>query len=283
MTPLVTISIPTLNSQGTLKLCLESIKKQNYKNIEVNIIDGGSIDETINIAKNFKVKKIIHYKKALLGARYEGVKIAKGKYTLLLDSDQILEKNTIRRSVEVFSKEKVDMLALEEAVYKADTFIEKLFSMDRKLIEAVKDFNPSTSTILPRFYKTSLLKKTFKKIPKKALEEIGGQDHAVIYFEIWQLSQKIDSLPKAVKHIEPDTVLKLAKKFFRWGENSINEDFGKYNHLLTLKRVKLRTGSFKKGLIQASLGSMLLLFLKGFFHIIGYYYAKLEKLLLLNK
>ncbi len=53
--PHVLISIPTLNSSYFLEKCLKAIDTQTYKNISVNIVDGGSTDETISIAKKYGV------------------------------------------------------------------------------------------------------------------------------------------------------------------------------------------------------------------------------------
>ena len=56
--PLVSVIIPTYNSEKTLPLCLESIKRQTYKNIEVIIVDNFSVDRTVDIAKRYvKVDK----------------------------------------------------------------------------------------------------------------------------------------------------------------------------------------------------------------------------------
>ena len=49
--PLVTISIPTYNSDKFIAQCLKAISEQTYQHIEINIVDGGSKDETIAIAK----------------------------------------------------------------------------------------------------------------------------------------------------------------------------------------------------------------------------------------
>ena len=96
--PLVTISIPTFNSERTLAKCLSAIFDQTYKNIEVNIIDGSSNDKTFKIVKNYKVNYLA-FSGSLLAARYQGVKMARGKYILIFDSDQILEKKTIKNAV----------------------------------------------------------------------------------------------------------------------------------------------------------------------------------------
>ncbi|MEM3836232.1 glycosyltransferase [Pyrobaculum sp.] len=56
--PLVTIIVPTFNSEKTLQLCLESIRKQTYKNIEVIVVDNYSTDSTVSVAKKYDAKVI---------------------------------------------------------------------------------------------------------------------------------------------------------------------------------------------------------------------------------
>lgn len=278
--PLVTITIPTYNSAKTINLCLSAIIKQSYKNIEVNIIDGESTDDTLLLVKKFHITKIKRFPGSLLGARFEGVKIARGKYTLILDSDQILEKTCIERAVNMAEKENLDMLVFREDVYKSNTFLEKLFKMDRKLIEAVSDLSPFTGVIMPRFFNTQLLKKAYLNIPSEVYPNTGGPDHAIVYYEAWCLSKKIDVLTDAVKHIEPDNIGKLWSKFYRWGYTSVDVHTFKKYHKLMMQKERFRTGLFRKDLLLESLGSILLLILKGVPFRLGYYRAYMEKFLI---
>ena len=49
--PLVSVIIPTKNSSKTLTQCLDSIKNQDYENIEIIVVDNHSKDNTLEIAK----------------------------------------------------------------------------------------------------------------------------------------------------------------------------------------------------------------------------------------
>ena len=272
--PLVTISIPTLNSERTIDRCLSAIKSQTYNNIEVNIIDGGSKDKTLAIAKKYNAQCKV-FNGSLLAARYEGVKWAKGKYTLIFDSDQILENNSIKRAVEMSEKGNFEMLVLEEDVYKDDTFLEKLFACDRKLINTVNDLSPFTGVIMPRFFRTEILKMAYGNIPRKYFGRTGGPDHAIVYYEAWRLSKRISTVPNAVKHLEPSDLFTLWRKFYKWGYTSIDAHYGKYSYLMKTKE-RFRTGLFTKGLLVESLGSIMLLILKGLAFKLGFISAKLR-------
>jgi glycosyltransferase involved in cell wall biosynthesis len=260
--PLVTISIPTFNSGQYLDLCLQGVEQQTYKYIEVNIVDGGSSDETIAIAKQHDVKDLITCRMALLKARHEGLLKANGEYILLLDCDQILEQTTVERAVKKMAGEGLKMLVLEEGVYQVNNWLEKLFQQDRRLVHYIKDLNPYSGVMLPRFYKTSTLKDAFSNIPIDALERVGGQDHAIIYFEAWQQTKEIDVLPDAVQHIEPNSLKLIIKKFYRWGYTSKAAHHPRYRELLASKE-RFRKGLFSKGTVKASFASIALLLIKG--------------------
>lgn len=91
--PLISIIIATYNSEKTLPKTLESISKQKYPKdkIEILVIDGGSRDQTKNIAKKYNCKIINNPKREPLNAKYLGYLKSKGKYIIYLDSDEVLE------------------------------------------------------------------------------------------------------------------------------------------------------------------------------------------------
>lgn len=275
-TPLITVSIPTLNSSKTLEKCLGAVFEQTYKNIEVNIVDRNSGDNTLAIAKTFGIKNVTNYRYSLLGARSEGLRMAKGKYILLLDSDQVLMKNTLERAVFMIENGNLDMLALEESAYYKRTLIEKILDLDKKLIHQVKDLKPTTGVILARFYRTDVLKRAFARIPKDLLLTLGGQDHAIIYYEAYQVSDSVKVLPKSLKHIEPNSLIRIVKKSFRWGLTSVDSHFGKYNLLIKSKE-RVRKGLFSKGLFVASLASILVMGIKWLPYKLGYFWGILTR------
>lgn len=214
--PLVSINIPTYNSERTIERTLESLKKQTYKNFEIIIIDSYSTDKTKDICNNFKCK-IVNYAGTLLGARGKGVENSNGEFILLLDSDQILEPTAIERAVKLM--ESYDMLWLYERSYNPKTLLENLYDADRELTQKYwKDFiNPVGGVILPRFYKINLLKEAFKKIPSKILPLCVAHDHAIIYYEVFKMSKKVEKLDAAVFHNEPKGWRDLFKKTYRYG------------------------------------------------------------------
>lgn len=97
MNSLVSIVVPTYNCEKYIENCIESIVIQSYKNIEVIIIDDGSIDNTYEIIKKYitKDKRIKYFTQENSGpsvARNKGIEKSNGEYLIFVDSDDIIEK-----------------------------------------------------------------------------------------------------------------------------------------------------------------------------------------------
>ena len=106
--PLVSIIIPTRDYSSILRKCLEGLyEKTNYKNIEVIVVDNGSVeektfelfDEYKSKYKNFKVVRIdSEFNYSYLNN--EGVKASKGEYILLLNNDtEVIEEDWLDKMV----------------------------------------------------------------------------------------------------------------------------------------------------------------------------------------
>jgi glycosyltransferase involved in cell wall biosynthesis len=128
-TPFVTIAISTYNSEVTMGDVLNSLLQQYYplKLIEVVVVDGNSIDGTVNKVREFigkhgnefyDFKLIIHDRNyGASKARNDGIRSARGNYIVILDSDVVLPPTAISNMVS-FLESKPDVgcvqLLLEE-------------------------------------------------------------------------------------------------------------------------------------------------------------------------
>ena len=275
MNELVSITIPTYNSEKTLKETLKSVKSQTYKKIELILIDSNSTDKTLKIAKDFGAK-VYQYEGTLLGARELGAKKAKGNYILLVDSDHILEKTVVERGIELLKK--FDMLWLYERSWKPKRLLEILYDADRELVQKYsKDFiNPIGGVILPRFYKKDLLVKAFENIPKKILPLCVAHDHAIIYLEAYKLSKKISKLDHAIWHMEPWSWSNLFKKTYRYGVTTRKLVENKVYPELLQSKNRGRKIKFKD--LELSIKSNILRFIRAMPYLYGYYTGKNKKI-----
>lgn len=101
------VIMPTFNSEETIGKALRSIRKQDFQQnqIEIMVIDGGSTDNTINIAKKFGAIVLRNERKFPEYAKQIGIKNARGKYIILQDSDEVLtSKNQYANRLKLFEK-----------------------------------------------------------------------------------------------------------------------------------------------------------------------------------
>ena len=119
--PLISVIIPTYNSEGTLALVLEAIKRQTYpkSKIEVLVVDGGSKDSTVKIARKYHAKIVKNDKVHQVFAKHLGFIKSKGKYIVHLDSDEVLEnENSFKLKYLTFKKNK-NVRAVVSSGYKS--------------------------------------------------------------------------------------------------------------------------------------------------------------------
>lgn len=264
--PLVSIIIPTLNSGSTLELCLRSILNQAEQNIEIIVVDGYSNDSTVNIAKRYNVK--VYFERSLLGARVLGLKYSYGNYTLMLDSDQILESTCIDRALKMMAHG-FDALILEEFSFHPKTFVQKLYSVDRQLVHKSFDSHPVHGVLLPRFYKRDVLEKAVRNIPQSVLNKAIAYDHAVISYETSKITDRIGLLTNALYHLEDATMRELFEKFYRYGQSARWLSTTEYARLLARKMIP-RKGVLNPLNLHWSIPSMILYFLKAVPFFLGY-------------
>lgn len=94
--PKFSIIIPVYNVEKYIKRTLESIFAQSEKNFEVILVNDGCTDNSIEIAKQFDVNIIKSKHVGVSEARNIGVKHAKGKYLIFLDSDDYWNKDLLK-------------------------------------------------------------------------------------------------------------------------------------------------------------------------------------------
>ena len=168
---LITVIIPTKNSSRTIKGCLESIRNQTYKNIEILVIDAISSDNTCEIVCKYDTRMF-----SLEGERTKaknfGISKAKGKFLFFIDSDMVLEKNVIEECVQIENRyEKLNGVVIPEHSI-GSSFWVKVRDFERSLYAGSKIESP-------RFYQ------------KGIVDLVGGFDEDIISFEESTISYKL--------------------------------------------------------------------------------------------
>jgi glycosyltransferase involved in cell wall biosynthesis len=107
-TSLVSICVPTYNSELTLHETLASIINQTYKNLEILIVDNASSDDSLAVARRFVDPRIsIHESEVNLGA--EGnfnrcISLARGEFVAIYHADDIYTREMVSKQVDFLQR-----------------------------------------------------------------------------------------------------------------------------------------------------------------------------------
>lgn len=105
--PLISIIIPSFNSEAIIEQALQSAIAQTYNNKEIIIIDGGSTDATALIVKKYK-NKIDWFNsepdKNIFDAINKGTFLSKGMYSIFIGSDDLLFPDALENFVSEFNR-----------------------------------------------------------------------------------------------------------------------------------------------------------------------------------
>ena len=174
---MVSIVIPVYNVENYLKLCLESVRDQEYTDFEVLLVNDGSTDGSPKIceeyAENDSRFKVIHQEnKGLASARNTGIRAAKGDFIYFLDSDDSIHPSLLARAVKIAEEENANLVQIElEFVpeefrdYKKEvpgnynvqkySLVQALRNLDEDNLSFGKDVRLTTTVVWTKLYRVS--------------------------------------------------------------------------------------------------------------------------------
>ena len=105
---LVSIITPTYNCAKFIGATIESVLNQTYQNFEMIIVDDASKDNTEEVVKSFKDKRIKYSGPAV--ARNRAMEEARGKYMAFLDSDDLWKREKLEKQINFIKKNKYKII-----------------------------------------------------------------------------------------------------------------------------------------------------------------------------
>lgn len=146
LNPLVSIVIIAYNEEKYIGELLRSIKKQDYNNFEVIVVDDHSEDKTIEVAENFKSSfplKIVQKEvRGVSRSRNYGASQARGEIILFLDADVVLPYNFISKNLKSFIQQKLSIATID-FIPATDRIIDKFIIMLYRIwLKTVQYYKP---------------------------------------------------------------------------------------------------------------------------------------------
>lgn len=98
--PKVTVVMPVYNEEELVDKAIQSLLDQSYRDLEIIVIDDGSIDNTVKIVKQFSSVKLIQQEHSGTGISWNlGAKIANGKIMILFGGDMQAPRDFVENLV----------------------------------------------------------------------------------------------------------------------------------------------------------------------------------------
>ena len=175
--PILTVVVPAYNVEAYLDKCLRSLVNQdNAENLEVIVVNDGSTDGTLKIAKKYAkatngIVKVIDKKNGGHGSTInEGLRLASGKYFRLVDGDDWVDSENLSKLINIMKNSNVDLILTKGSYeYVEESKLENIIDYNMLTEGVIYDFESliydgyGFKTYGPLLttgnYKTELLKK----------------------------------------------------------------------------------------------------------------------------
>lgn len=184
----ISVVIPVYNRRDTLGYCLRSVLSQSYQPLEIILVDDGSTDGSLEIAREFEDPRIVCI--ALAGnsgaqaARNRGVAEAKGEWIAFQDSDDEWGADRLARAVEELQKYQFDPLTvIHSDCWRYDHQRESKEEWQLPLTTGETAYAKLLTTPGPMFQ--GML------VSRHALQLIGGLDHSLPAYQEWDTSIRL--------------------------------------------------------------------------------------------
>ena len=204
----ISVIVPVYNVMEYLAECLDSLVNQEYDNYEIIVVNDGSTDDSLTIAKKYqklypqKIKVFDKENGGLSSARNYGIDKSGGEYLLFVDSDDCLLPGAIKKLGDIINNENVDIVVysfMEGANKETARYNQMYGSYD----DNAKKYLLGKPCAPNKLCKKSLF------VKNKIIFPVG------LYYE------DLATMPKLVKHTKRIKFISDPLYFYRKRDNSI--------------------------------------------------------------
>ena len=235
--PLVSIIVPCYNEEVGLAKAIDSLRRIDYPNLEILIVDDGSKDDTFKIAKkleqNYEVRLIHQENAGKSQALNNGIQQALGEYFVCMDADSVLSENLLIDSLPYFEADK-NLAAVAGAVQVGNA--NSLLTKFQKLEYIVGlNFHKMAQSCLNL---VTIVPGPIGVFKKEAVLKVGGY-HTDTYAEDCDLSMRLLMARYNIKYTgkikarteAPDNFGQLITQRYRWSRGMIQAILKSTNEL----------------------------------------------------
>lgn len=191
--PLVSVIVPCFNYAHFLPETLESVRAQTLEDWECIVVDDGSTDDSVEVARSFekrdaRIRVVARENGGLPVARNTGLEEARGRFVQFLDADDLIEREKLAvQSGFLLNHGEVDVVYGDACFFESDSPQQ----MRRSLFEGDRDWMPRVSggadVMVPLLLKRNIMPVSSALVRREWIERVGGFRRDLPGNEDWEL------------------------------------------------------------------------------------------------
>jgi glycosyltransferase involved in cell wall biosynthesis len=180
--PLVSAVIPTYNYARYVAGAVESVLAQSFDDLEIVVVDDGSIDETADTLDPFaeRIRYIRQEHRGLAAARNTGIRVARGPYVAFLDSDDLWLPEKVSVQIARLDGDPAVGLVYGEAALFTET------SPGTATLHSYWAHHPS-GKILPWLVRQNVVPSPTPMVRRELFDQVGSFDETLSACEDWDM------------------------------------------------------------------------------------------------
>jgi glycosyltransferase involved in cell wall biosynthesis len=178
----VSAVVPAYNATRTLPATIASIRSQSVEVLEIIVVDDGSKDDTLELARSLGARVITQANAGHAAARNTGIAAAEGRYVAFLDADDLWLPDKLERQLDEIRRNP-EIRALQTGAARIDDEL-RLLWIER--CERSKDQLWDTLYFrnMPALMSTLM-------VERELLEEVGGFDSSLVILQDWDIAIRL--------------------------------------------------------------------------------------------
>lgn len=243
-TPHLTVVIPAYNEGAMVEKTIDSVAESfyPYEKMEIIVIDDGSSDDTWRHI----LKSVLRYSNLVTPIRFKknrgkraalevGFRRAKGEIVVIVDSDSIIDRNSLLAIVGPFRNPKVGAVAGKVVVYnRYEGIIPRMLHVKYTLsFDFLRAAQSTYGTVYCypgalSAYRVSVVREVLDSWMKQTFLNVSctyGEDRSMTNFILSRGFNTVYQRTAVVHTVAPKTYMKLSKMYLRWDRSYIKEEF----------------------------------------------------------
>jgi GT2 family glycosyltransferase len=193
--PVVSVVVPTRNSAGFLRACLESVRSQDYPSLELIVVDNHSDDGTAELAASY-ADRVETWGPERSAQRNRGIAVSSGEYVLWVDSDMVLRPGVVSSAVDAA------IAADADAVYVPERSIGTGFWAACRILER-RCYEGEPMIEAPR-----LVRRSFFETHGGFVADVAGQEDAELRMRLLRSGSVMVRSAEMIEHDEGHVTLR---------------------------------------------------------------------------